>query len=336
MASDAFAGVDLAGVETRPTGLAVIRCGKATLSVVRLDSELTEQLSALKPRVVAIDAPLTRPPAGRAVRELDRVVMLLGFRLLPPGFPGMAKLTERGVRVRRALEALGVPVIEVHPLSIIRTLGLRGREDFLDFISGALEVEGLFNRHTIDSLAAAYAARLHDAGLTTVVRAVDGEMVLPLISVRGRHFRRVAQLRAVSGRWPRLAVDVVTLVDGKVVLIRRLNEPYKGCWALPGGFVEYGETVEQAAVREAKEETGLDVELVALVGVYSDPRRDPRGHVVSVAFLARARGGELRAASDAREVRAFPVDQLPERLAFDHSTILRDALRVARGTGLVK
>lgn len=89
------------------------------------------------------------------------------------------------------------------------------------------------------------------------------------------------------------------------MLIRRNNPPYQGCYALPGGFVEIGETVEEAAIREAWEETGLDINLLGLVGVYSDPARDPRGHVVSVAFLARG-SGRLQSGSDARSAEGIP------------------------------
>src|SRR3712207_3475020 len=108
---------------------------------------------------------------------------------------------------------------------------------------------------------------------------------------------------------PKLMVDVVVRSEeGHVLLIRRASDPYEGYWALPGGFVEVGETLERAAAREAEEETGLKVEIVRLVGVYSDPDRDPRGHNVSCAYLARAREGELSAASDAAEV-AFLEDR---------------------------
>jgi len=124
-----------------------------------------------------------------------------------------------------------------------------------------------------------------------------------------------------------LTVDVVIKrKDGTIVLIKRLNPPFKDYYAIPGGFVEYGETVEQAAQREAEEETGLEVGNLRLVGVYSDPARDPRGHVVSIAFSADELGGELRASSDAKEVGAFK--KIPERLAFDHSRILADALSI--------
>ncbi len=123
---------------------------------------------------------------------------------------------------------------------------------------------------------------------------------------------------------PKLMVDVVIPAEEGVVLIRRGSDPFEGQWALPGGFVEVGETVEAAAVREAAEETGLAVELARLVGVYSDPDRDPRGHNVSVAFLARVLSGELSAATDAAETSLLDPDTV--ELAFDHRRIIADAM----------
>jgi 8-oxo-dGTP diphosphatase len=125
---------------------------------------------------------------------------------------------------------------------------------------------------------------------------------------------------------PKLMVDVVIPSEDGVVLIRRGSEPFEGQWALPGGFVEVGETVEQAAAREAEEETGLAVEIARLLGVYSEPDRDPRGHNVSVAFLARVLSGQMQAATDASEVESFDPDTV--ELAFDHAKIIADALRL--------
>ena len=126
---------------------------------------------------------------------------------------------------------------------------------------------------------------------------------------------------------PSVTVDGVIIKDGKVLLIKRKNEPFKGRWALPGGFVEYGETVEQAVLREVKEETGIDAEIKKLVGVYSDPRRDPRGHTISIAFLLAARGAATAAAGDdAIDAKFFDLDNLP-LLAFDHDKIIKDAIQ---------
>ncbi|MEM2637997.1 MAG: NUDIX hydrolase, partial [Candidatus Hadarchaeales archaeon] len=120
---------------------------------------------------------------------------------------------------------------------------------------------------------------------------------------------------------PRLAVDAVIKAKNGIVLVRRKNPPFRGKWALPGGFVKYGEKVEEALTREVKEETGLEVEIEKLLGVYSDPSRDPRGHVVSICFLAKVVSGKMRAGSDAAEVRIFK--KIPwKRLAFDHAKIL--------------
>ncbi|OED30760.1 NUDIX hydrolase [Methanosphaera sp. WGK6] len=127
-------------------------------------------------------------------------------------------------------------------------------------------------------------------------------------------------------RNPALTVDVIIIKNNETVLIKRLNNPYKDYWALPGGFVEYGEKVEDAAIRETKEETGLDVELDELVGVYSDPERDPRGHTVTVAFKAYIIGNQLKSSSDAKDAKYFKINNLKEMdFAFDHRDILSDA-----------
>lgn len=124
----------------------------------------------------------------------------------------------------------------------------------------------------------------------------------------------------------RLTVDPIILTnDGKVVLVKRSFDPYKDHWALPGGMVEYGETVEVAVIREAKEETGLDIKIERLVGVYSEPNRDPRGHFVSVCFLCVPVGGTLTTSEETREVKAFSKGEIKSiKLAFDHQKILKD------------
>jgi len=124
---------------------------------------------------------------------------------------------------------------------------------------------------------------------------------------------------------PAPTVDVVIALPGdRVVLVRRKHPPPG--WALPGGFVDEGETLEAAAVREAREETGLEVALTDLLYVYSDPRRDPRRHTVSAVFLGRA-AGDPRGGDDAAEAHAFAWNALPSPVAFDHAEILADARR---------
>lgn len=132
---------------------------------------------------------------------------------------------------------------------------------------------------------------------------------------------------------PLLAADtLIELTDrpGRpIVLIRRRNPPLG--WAIPGGFVDVGESVEQAAVREAREETGLAVRLLNLLGIYSDPSRDPRGHTATAVYVAEAAGNPV-AGDDAGAVQVFTLDDLPESLVFDHARVLAD-YRYYRGTG---
>lgn len=132
---------------------------------------------------------------------------------------------------------------------------------------------------------------------------------------------------------PLLAVDIVIeLIDrpGRpIVLIERKHEPLG--WALPGGFVDVGEQVEQAAIREAAEETNLRIGLEVLLGVYSNPERDPRGHAVSVVYVASAQG-EPQASDDAAAIQVFEPSEVPAQLAFDHAQILRDYVKY-RETG---
>ncbi len=128
---------------------------------------------------------------------------------------------------------------------------------------------------------------------------------------------------------PSLTVDIIITPEPQlvrpVVLIERRHPPHG--WALPGGFVDIGETVEQAAVREAREETSLDVRLVHLLGVYSDPARDPRGHTASVVYVATTTMPDrLAAADDAARAAWYRLDNLPS-LAFDHAQILQDYRR---------
>src|SRR5262245_50762221 len=128
---------------------------------------------------------------------------------------------------------------------------------------------------------------------------------------------------------PAIAVDCVIFnSEGDLLLIERKYAPHKGKYALPGGFVEYGETLEAAARRELREETSLKVRQVHLVGTYSDPKRDPRGHTISVAYVAVApRGSRVYGGDDAASAQ-FVKGWRKLKLAFDHAAIVRDALKV--------
>ncbi|MEM0449697.1 MAG: NUDIX hydrolase [Methanomassiliicoccales archaeon] len=130
-------------------------------------------------------------------------------------------------------------------------------------------------------------------------------------------------------RNPILTVDGILLLKEGLVLVRRGKEPFKGWLALPGGIVEYGETVEEAVKREIREETGLEVEPIRLIGAYSRPGRDPRGHFITLAFELRSISGSLKAGDDAQDVVVIPIEKI-DSLAFDHLEILHDFLRRAR------
>jgi len=134
---------------------------------------------------------------------------------------------------------------------------------------------------------------------------------------------------------PLLAVDaIIELIDkpGRpIVLIERKNPPHG--WAIPGGFMDVGERIETAAIREAKEEVSLDVQLLALLGMYSDPERDPRGHTVTAVYVAEAHGEPI-AADDAKTAAIYDIDNLPAELVFDHCQVLKNYINF-RKNGVV-
>lgn len=126
---------------------------------------------------------------------------------------------------------------------------------------------------------------------------------------------------------PLPTVDIIIEIESrKIVLIKRKNPPYG--WALPGGFVDYGESLEEAAIREAKEETDLDVKLNKQLHTYSDPKRDPRHHSISTVYIARAKG-RPQARDDAIEIGVFTESNLPDEIAFDHRSILEHYFKQA-------
>lgn len=125
---------------------------------------------------------------------------------------------------------------------------------------------------------------------------------------------------------PSLTVDIfITNENKEFILIKRKNDPFKDHWALPGGFVDYGETTENAAIREAKEETSIDIKLSKLFNVYSNANRDPRGHTVTIVYLANGDMSQRNADDDAKDIGIFSFDDLENlNIAFDHKKILND------------
>ena len=129
-------------------------------------------------------------------------------------------------------------------------------------------------------------------------------------------------------------VDIIIETDdNKILLIKRKNPPYG--WAIPGGFVDYGESLKNAAIREAKEETSLEVEINEQFFTYSDPERDSRQHTISTVFIAKIRSGTPKAADDAKEIISIDEDNLPDPIAFDHKKIISDYFRYKK-TGIKK
>ena len=126
-------------------------------------------------------------------------------------------------------------------------------------------------------------------------------------------------------RKPSVTADGIVLKGNDIVLIKRGKEPFKGSYALPGGFLNYGERLEECAVREVLEETGVKTKVVELVGVYSSPDRDPRGHFVTAVYHLEPVGGMLKAGDDAKDAEWVPLDKLP-KFAFDHGKIIQDFL----------
>lgn len=123
---------------------------------------------------------------------------------------------------------------------------------------------------------------------------------------------------------PILTVDGIILKGDKILLLKRTIYPFSGYWVLPGGHVEYGERVEKAIKREMKEELGIGVKIKKLVGIYSDPKRDPRYHTVSLVYLLNKEKGKIHPNQEASEFKFFPLNDLPQKIGFDHRKIIND------------
>lgn len=127
---------------------------------------------------------------------------------------------------------------------------------------------------------------------------------------------------------PSIAVDGVVFDKNSVLLIERLQEPYKGHSVLPGGFVDFGERLEETVVREVFEETGLKTRVVQFVGLYDDPKRDPRGHVITAVYILEKTGGSIRNSNETTNVRFWALNKLPKDMAYDCRQIIKDALKL--------
>lgn len=154
-----------------------------------------------------------------------------------------------------------------------------------------------------------------------------------ILTAKGKRLLREFEMRSKElenflkyGKKPMIAVDGIIVMNEKIVLVKRKNPPFENCFALPGGFVEYGEKTENAILREIKEETNLNCKVKKILGVYSDKERDPRWHVISIVYELEVLNGKIKAKDDAKEVKFFPLNKLPE-LAFDHEKILKDYLK---------
>ncbi len=204
---------------------------------------------------------------------------------------------------------------------------------------GAKLLEGIISMGDIDRSAVEAGMQAEDAeDLITHMEQVMGQ---PLVS-RGSDtnltdagkallFSYKSQIGATREvlrrryRNPMITVDGVLMIDGQLVLIRRGRDPFKGLLALPGGFVDYGERVEEAILRELREETGMEGRIIDVIGIYSAPERDPRGHTISIVFHLAPSGGSLKAGDDADAVGLYDPSELPD-LAFDHGSILSEFL----------
>lgn len=146
---------------------------------------------------------------------------------------------------------------------------------------------------------------------------------LKLIAEYEKYFEIFTYYSTIPYKLPAVAVDGILIINDNIVLVKRKNEPFKGYLALPGGFVEYGETLESAVIREIYEETGIQSRIVRLLNIYSDPNRDPREHVISAVYVLEPVSGSLKVGDDADSVLLLSKNQVPV-LAFDHNKILND------------
>ncbi len=139
-----------------------------------------------------------------------------------------------------------------------------------------------------------------------------------------RTFKKLWKLKPIA------ATDCVVVKDSSILLVKRATPPFKGWWCLPGGIMNVGETTEQAALRELKEETGVTAKIISLVGGYSGPKRAPRGTTVAVCYLMKTVKFGRKRDNETSDIKFFHVNKLPERIGFDHRKMIKDALKLLK------
>ena len=141
------------------------------------------------------------------------------------------------------------------------------------------------------------------------------------------NFELYSQLRE---NFPLICTDGVILNKGKVLLVKRSIKPFKGFWTIPGGHIDFGETSQESLIREIKEETNIDVEIVKLIKIYDNPKRDPWGHIISIAYLCKPLSSDAIFIEN-EEVESLywcDINKLPENIGFDHRTMINDAIQM--------
>ncbi len=230
----------------------------------------------------------------------------------------MAPVMGYGLRAEAVLTLNGKDVLDEEGCTLLaglRDLGMNG----LTEKEG--ETEASIRRRLLRIESSAGGKLWNEGDLTPFGRVLLTEMEL----------RRRILNDQLKNLWqkPTLTCDGLVLRDGRVLLVRRGREPFKGAFALPGGIMEYGESAEDCVKREVLEETGIRAEVVGLVGAFSDPHRDPRGHFVTLLYLMRSENGTPLAGDDAEETGFFDIGSLPP-LGFDHDILLAEGLRYAK------
>lgn len=214
----------------------------------------------------------------------------------------------------------GVVVIDARRASLLEKIGKSGSLDASIELVGISLGEAKVWLQTMENAVGTIIIQHTPDGKVRLTEA--GNLLLEEFRTRSR-----MAISQVHNLWkkPWVTTDGIIVIEDQVVLIKRGREPFQGMFALPGGIVEYGETVEECVIREMEEETGLKTEILDLVGVYSAPDRDPRGHFITLAYNLRSIGGKLKGGDDAAEAALFPLKDLPV-MAADHLMILSEAL----------